>query len=242
MRRSVVGPIGKRRPSRSVTGQMPNNALVTNSSSASKTSDSVRSLSSARRPSVRAVSSTALRITPLIPQRANVGVVSTDLRTANRLLLVPPTTWPLASSNSPCCDGVAAQLELREYLLEAAQVLDACERRILAEPQLTDVHADPFAIVGVGIVGPRRYREHARRCCGVRRQIAARTGPARDDELDDGAALVRDSARRFHSRGGCATAPESPTADTLPRADRDADRANGCVRRSAAIVSNKPSP
>ena len=51
------------------------------------------------------------------------------------LLLVPPTTWPLASSMSPCCTGVPAQLELREHLLEAAQVLDAGERRILAEPQ-----------------------------------------------------------------------------------------------------------
>ena len=36
MSRSVVGPTAKRRPSSSVTGQMPNNAFVTNTSSAAE--------------------------------------------------------------------------------------------------------------------------------------------------------------------------------------------------------------
>ena len=48
------------------------------------------------------------------------GVLSAASATTKTLLLVPPTTYPLASSKQALLHGVSAKLELREHLLEAA--------------------------------------------------------------------------------------------------------------------------
>src|SRR6185503_1143808 len=93
--------------------------------------------------------------------------------------------------HEPLLHGLTAQLELREHLLETAQVLDPGKRRILSEPQPAGAHADAVAIVRVRIVGPLRDREHPRRRRGLGRQVTARAGTASHDELDDDAALSR---------------------------------------------------
>src|SRR5688572_452640 len=87
--------------------------------------------------------------------------------------------------------GMPAKLELRQHLLEAAQVLDTGESRILTKPHPARAHVDPIAIIRFGIIRPRRDRQHARRRRRIWRRITAHAGTARHDELDDGPALLR---------------------------------------------------
>ena len=166
MSRRVVGPTAKRRPSRSRDGpdaeqRVRHEQLV----GAEQLRRASRSRSSARRPSVRArfEHGAAHDAFDAAARRAS-GSRARRPRTTKTLLLVPPTTWPLASSSSPCCTAWPRSSSCASTCSRRHRCLMPGERRILAEPQLADAHADPVAIVGVGILGPRRNREHARRC------------------------------------------------------------------------------
>ena len=67
-----------------------------------------KSLSSTSRPCPGANSITVRRMTPLTPQHLRAGVSSVSPRTQNTLLIVPLTTEPLVSVNSPSSHGPAS--------------------------------------------------------------------------------------------------------------------------------------
>src|SRR5512134_834169 len=66
-------------------------------------------------------------------------------------------------------------------------MFDTGERRVFSETQSANVHVHAYRVVGLCIIYPRGDRNNARWMRRFRRAIAARTGAACDDELDDGA-------------------------------------------------------
>ncbi len=115
----------------------------------------------------------------------------------------------------------------RQHLLEAIEVLDACEPRIAPQSGRTDAYRDT-ADSRIGRVSPPRVaRDDASRQCAPVRRIAPAARAARNHQLQHGAPDAAANARTFllerrgrWCRDGEPRAPERKTGQVPVQAQR----------------------